>query len=62
MPLYYFGFDKAGQPPEQDGEDLPNDAEALNFAELIADELGRNASHRPQIDVFNAEGKRIRRN
>jgi hypothetical protein len=59
MPRYFFGLDNAAEPPEQDGEELANDKEALKYAEVIADELGRNAS-RKGVVVFNAEGKRVR--
>jgi hypothetical protein len=56
---HFFALSEAAAPPEQDGETLASDAEALKIAELIADDLGRNGS-RPRISVFNAEGKRIK--
>ena len=59
MLLYYFGLDQAAPPPDQDGEPLPNDQEARKFAELIAEDLGRNNGLQIKVVVFGADRKRI---
>ena len=60
MPLYYFGLDKIAPPPEQDGEDLPDDQEARRVANVIAEELNRNnGTQRVEVVVFDATGKPI---
>jgi hypothetical protein len=59
MPLYFFALGDSSSPPDQDGEELPNDQDAFAFAETIADELGRNST-RPDVEVFDSTGKRLK--
>jgi hypothetical protein len=53
MPRYYFARDN--QPPETEGEELPDDAAARRVALAVAEELGRCRPERPQINIYNRD-------
>jgi hypothetical protein len=59
MALYFFGLNDDPPPQHQLAEELASDDEAQGIAEVIAEELGRNAMSRPRIGVFNEAGNRI---
>ena len=59
MALYFFGLNDDPPPPDQMGEDLVGHDEAHKMAEVIAEEIGRNAPSGSRIGVFDSAGKRI---
>jgi hypothetical protein len=55
MPRYYFGLND--DPPETEGEELPNDAAARQVAVEVAEELGRCQPERPPIRIYDKDRK-----
>jgi hypothetical protein len=58
MPRYYFAIE--GSSPEEEGEELADDAAALAKAQIVEHELGRGSDNPPRIVVFNERGVQVR--
>ena len=58
MPRYYFAID--GFAPEEEGEQLQDDAAALAHARIVEQELSRGTDNPPHVVVFNEGGVRVR--
>jgi hypothetical protein len=60
MPLYFFGLPDDLASPEA-GEELANDAEARQVAQIVANELSRNRYDGEEVAVlvFNNSGRLI---
>ena len=57
MPRYYFAIE--GAPPEEEGEDLEDDAAAVAKARIVVQELARGSDNPPRIVVFNERGVQV---
>jgi len=60
MPMYFFRLKESDAPPDEEGEELADDATALTFAKKIEREVRRRKAGRLlNVIVFNANGEPI---
>ncbi len=60
MPMYFFRLKDSRGPPDEEGEELPDDAAALAFAKKIQREIHRRKAGKSlSVFVFNAKGDQI---